>query len=120
MTLKEIEEAVCRKYEISGMELRIKSRKREYVEPRQIAMTIAVDNVKSSGATIGAFFGSFDHATVLHAQKTIHNLAETNVEWKWPIITRSVWEEELRPLCYGCNQSRLGRQSNTFDPRSSG
>lgn len=59
-----------------------KSRKRNIVQARQLAMFFAKKYTKSSLANIGSQIGSRDHATVLHACKTVDNLLETDKEFK--------------------------------------
>lgn len=54
------------------------TRKREICESRQICMFMAKQFRSDSLATIGAYYGDKDHATVLHANKTIGNLIETD------------------------------------------
>jgi len=58
-------------------ELRLVSRKREVVMPRQLAMYFCKKYTRNSLAAIGARYGK-NHATVLHACKTVANLAETD------------------------------------------
>lgn len=53
-----------------------KTRKREYVYARQIAMMLISKYTKFSLSKIGKEFGGRDHATVLHAKRTIQNLCE--------------------------------------------
>ena len=55
-----------------------KSRKREVVQARQIAMFLAKSYTDFSTAKIGALIGHKDHATVLHACKTIKELREVD------------------------------------------
>ena len=62
--------------------LQSKTRKREIVQARQIAMYFSKNLTSSSLSTIGSVIGGKDHATVLHAYKTVNNLAETNKEFK--------------------------------------
>jgi hypothetical protein len=65
---------------IESMEMTSKmptSRKRETVTARQISMTLCKSYTKSSLATIGFHHGKHDHATVLHAVKTVGNLIDT-------------------------------------------
>ena len=62
--------------------LKSKTRKREIVQARQLAMFFAKQLTKSSLATIGAHCGGKDHATVLHACRTVNNLAETDKRFK--------------------------------------
>jgi len=62
--------------------LHTKTRKREIVQARQIAMFFSKNLTKSSLSTIGSLIGGKDHATVLHACKTINNLIETDKRFK--------------------------------------
>ena len=62
--------------------MKSKTRKREVVQARQIAMFFAKSLTKSSLATIGMHCGGKDHATVLHACKTVNNLMETDKRFK--------------------------------------
>ncbi len=62
--------------------LQSKTRKREIVQARQIAMYFSKTLTKSSLASIGAQIGGKDHATVLHACKTINNLIDTDKRFK--------------------------------------
>jgi hypothetical protein len=54
------------------------SRKREYVNARQISMKLSKQYSRCSLAKIGSEHGGRDHATVLHACKTVDNLIDTN------------------------------------------
>lgn len=56
----------------------LKTRKRDIVEARQVAMYLAKARTKESLAKIGLAIGKKDHATVLHAIKTVSNLIETD------------------------------------------
>lgn len=58
-----------------------KTRKREIVQARQLAMYFAKQYTKSSLATIGLHCGNKDHATVLHACKTVSNLVDTDKQF---------------------------------------
>jgi chromosomal replication initiator protein len=58
--------------------LQVKTRKREIVQARQVAMFFSKSMTKASLATIGSQIGGKDHATVLHACKTVNNLIETD------------------------------------------
>lgn len=62
--------------------LQSKTRKRHIVQARQLAMFFAKKYTKASLATIGSQIGRRDHATVLHACKTVDNLAETDKQFK--------------------------------------
>jgi len=62
--------------------LKSKTRKREVVQARQISMYFAKSLTKSSLATIGMHCGGKDHATVLHACRTVNNLIDTDKRFK--------------------------------------
>ncbi|WP_340063424.1 chromosomal replication initiator protein DnaA [Ascidiimonas aurantiaca] len=62
--------------------LQSKTRKRHIVQARQLAMFFAKKYTKASLASIGSQIGKRDHATVLHACKTVDNLAETDKQFR--------------------------------------
>lgn len=70
--------AVCEKYKIDRKTIKLRTRKRAIVEPRQIAMHLLKRNTKHSLSQIGKMLGNYDHATVLHASKTVINLEKTD------------------------------------------
>ncbi len=76
--LSEIKEAVCEYYNLDIKDIQTKSRKREVAQARQVAMYLARKYTKKSLAVIGSEIGNRDHATVLHACKTVENLIETD------------------------------------------
>ncbi|MEI7596749.1 MAG: chromosomal replication initiator protein DnaA [Bacteroidota bacterium] len=73
-----IQKVVCDYFTINLDLINSKTRKREVVQARQIAMFFAKSMTKSSLATIGLHCGNKDHATVLHACRTVNNLLETD------------------------------------------
>lgn len=77
-----IKKTVCEYFNIPLDQLKSKTRKREIVQSRQVAMFFAKSYTKNSLATIGAQIGGKDHATVLHACKTVNNLIETDKRFK--------------------------------------
>jgi chromosomal replication initiator protein len=62
--------------------MKSKTRKREVVQARQIAMYFSKNLTKASLANIGAHLGGKDHATVLHACRTVNNLIETDKRFR--------------------------------------
>ena len=62
--------------------MKSKTRKREIVQCRQLAMYFSKQMTKNSLAMIGKHCGNKDHATVLHACKTVNNLADTDKRFK--------------------------------------
>ncbi len=77
-----IQKVVCDYFDLPIELMKSKTRKREVVQARQIAMYFAKQYTKSSLATIGARCGGKDHATVLHACKTVNNLMDTDKRFK--------------------------------------
>ena len=77
-----IQKVVCNYFSMSVDVLSSKTRKREIVQARQIAMYFAKNMTKCSLAVIGNAIGNKDHATVLHACKTVNNLIETDKAFK--------------------------------------
>ena len=61
---------------------RSKTRKREVVVSRQIAMYMLKNGTKLSLARIGELIGGKDHATVLHACKIVNDLSDTDKIFK--------------------------------------
>jgi chromosomal replication initiator protein len=77
-----IQKVVCDYFELEMDTLKSKTRKRNVVQARQIAMYFAKSMTKSSLSSIGAHCGGKDHATVLHACRTVNNLIETDKKFK--------------------------------------
>jgi chromosomal replication initiator protein len=77
-----IQKIVCDYFSLPIELLNSKTRKREVVQARQIAMYFAKNMTKSSLSTIGIHCGGKDHATVLHACRTVNNLIETDKKFK--------------------------------------
>jgi chromosomal replication initiator protein len=73
-----IQKVVCDYFNIQLDQLQVKTRKREIVQARQVAMFFSKSMTKASLASIGSQIGGKDHATVLHACKTVNNLIETD------------------------------------------
>ncbi|MFO7938997.1 MAG: chromosomal replication initiator protein DnaA [Bacteroidales bacterium] len=77
-----IQKVVCDYFSLTPDLLQSKTRKREIVQARQIAMYFSKSLTKSSLASIGSQIGGKDHATVLHACKTVSNLVDTDKRFK--------------------------------------
>ena len=77
-----IQKMVCDYFDLPIELLKSKTRKREVVQARQIAMYFAKKMTKSSLANIGMHCGGKDHATVLHACKTVNNLIDTDKRFR--------------------------------------
>ncbi len=77
-----IQKVVCNYFNIPLDHIQSKTRKREIVQARQVAMFFSKSLTKASLATIGSQIGGKDHATVLHACKTVNNLIETDKRFR--------------------------------------
>lgn len=73
-----ITKIVCEHFEVDENKIREKTRKKEVVEARQMAMYLSKELTKSSLKTIGLHFGGRDHSTVLHAHKTVETEASAD------------------------------------------
>ena len=69
---------MCKYFNLELAIIQTASRKREIVQARQIAMFLSKKYTDSSFSCIGKIIGKKDHATVLHACKTIKDQIETN------------------------------------------
>ena len=82
ISLERIQNEVCGYFKITRELMLSKTRKREIVQARQIAMYLGRNLTKTSLAAIGAQIGGKDHATVLHACNTVSDLIETDRNFK--------------------------------------
>ena len=76
-----IQKVVSDYFQMDVETLQSKTRKRHIVQARQLAMFFAKKFTKASLASIGSQIGKRDHATVLHACKTVDNLASTDKQF---------------------------------------
>jgi chromosomal replication initiator protein len=77
-----IQKIVCDYFGLPLESINSKTRKREIVQARQLAMYFSKKLTKASLATIGMHCGNKDHATVLHACRTVNNLIETDKQFR--------------------------------------
>jgi chromosomal replication initiator protein len=77
-----IQKIVCDCFKVSVNEIFSSSRKRNIVQVRQAAMFFAKKYTELPLAQIGLQCGNKDHATVLHACRTVANLRETDRHFK--------------------------------------
>lgn len=82
LTIDDIIKNVADYYGVEVQALNTRSRKREVVLVRQISMYFAKKYLDMSTSKIGQYVGKRDHATVLHACKTISNLADTDKQFR--------------------------------------
>ncbi len=82
ITIEFIKKVVCDYYKIPLEQMQGRTRKREIVQARQISMYFSKNLTKASLASIGSCIGGKDHATVLHACKTVNNLIDTDKQFR--------------------------------------
>ncbi|MBR4917927.1 MAG: chromosomal replication initiator protein DnaA [Bacteroidales bacterium] len=82
ISIEYIQKIICDYFKISTDAINAKTRKREIVQARQLSMYFARKYTKLPLSIIGAYCGNKDHATVLHACRTVNNLYETDKKMK--------------------------------------
>jgi len=70
---KKIIKTVAEFYDIDEKDITNRSRKKEFVKPRQVAMFLMRDELKSSYPYIGEKLGGRDHTTAIHSCEKITN-----------------------------------------------
>ncbi len=78
ITIESITKVVCDYFKIDENKIRDKTRKKEVVMARQIAMYLSKELTKSSLKTIGLHFGGRDHATVIHSCSSVEISKQTD------------------------------------------
>ncbi len=78
VTPKKIIQTVAEFYDLKERDLLTSSRKKEIVRPRQIAMYLLREELKSSFPFIGRKFNGKDHTTAIHSYKKILKELEKN------------------------------------------
>lgn len=82
ISVQSIQEIVCKYFNLEQAAIQTSSRKREIVQARQITMFLSKKYTDSSFSCIGKIVGKKDHATVLHACKTIKDQIETDKSFR--------------------------------------
>jgi chromosomal replication initiator protein len=77
-----IQKTVAEYYKLPVAELKDKTRKKEIVMARQLAMYFSKEYTSLSLKTIGYHFGGRDHSTVIHAVQTVNDLYDTEHAFK--------------------------------------
>ena len=67
LTIDEILEKVCKHYNVEQRQVFSKSRKRSYVQVRQVSMYLASKYTRMPAGRIGQLIGNRDHSTVIHS-----------------------------------------------------
>ena len=74
-------EAVCSHYKVTVAAVNSKSRKREYVEARQVAMYLAQKLIKMPASRVGKLIGNRDHSTVIHSTTKVEERLKVDAEF---------------------------------------
>ena len=82
ITPDKIQNTVSDYFKIDLKDIHSKSRKQEIVKARQIAMFLCKKHTNYSFAHIGKIVGTRDHATVLHACRTIQDLIDIDKSFR--------------------------------------
>ncbi|MDE7374322.1 MAG: chromosomal replication initiator protein DnaA, partial [Odoribacter sp.] len=85
LTVDKILHVVCEHFKISEDLLQTKTKKREVVQARQLAMYFSKNYTNYSLAYIGNQIGKKDHATVLYSCKAVGDLMETDRQFKMQV-----------------------------------
>ncbi len=92
-SVEKIRDVVCEYFSLTVDAISTKSRKREVVQARQIAMYLSKQLTKNSLSSIGNTIGQRDHATVLHACKIVNDLMDCDKNFRTSV--REI-EEKLK------------------------
>ena len=87
LSIEKIQEKVCRFFNLDEALVQTPSRKREIVQARQITMYLAKKHTSASFSRIGKVVGGKDHATVLHACKTVKDQMDVNKNFRSTVET---------------------------------
>jgi chromosomal replication initiator protein len=77
-----IQKSVSEYFGIQLDDLKAKTRKKEIVIARQVAMYFSKEFTNHSLKSIGYHFGGRDHSTVIHAVQTVNDMIETDSSFK--------------------------------------
>lgn len=82
LTVEEIQRIVCDFLKIPEDLVRARTRKREVVQARQVAMYFSKQLTNHSLKTIGLHFGGRDHSTVIHAVQSVEDQCDTDPTYR--------------------------------------
>lgn len=82
VSVEYIQKIVCEYFEVPIDKLKEKTRKRQFVQARQLSMYLAKNYTKNSLKVIGKYFGGRDHSTVIHSCQSIKDLLDTDPDFK--------------------------------------
>ncbi|MFZ9044959.1 MAG: chromosomal replication initiator protein DnaA [Cyclobacteriaceae bacterium] len=77
-----IQKTVSDYFKVETDALKAKTRKKEIVIARQVAMYFSKDYTNHSLKSIGYHFGGRDHSTVIHAVQSVNDMIDTNAKFR--------------------------------------
>lgn len=77
-----IQKTVSEYFNVSSDDLKAKTRKKEIVIARQLAMYFSKDYTNHSLKSIGSHFGGRDHSTVIHALQSVNDMLDTDARFR--------------------------------------
>ncbi|MFT5640790.1 MAG: chromosomal replication initiator protein [Cyclobacteriaceae bacterium] len=80
-----IQKTVSEYFSVELDDLKAKTRKKEIVIARQVAMYFSKDYTNHSLKSIGYHFGGRDHSTVIHAVQSVNDMIDTNAKFRFSI-----------------------------------
>ncbi|MBV6644541.1 MAG: chromosomal replication initiator protein DnaA [Cyclobacteriaceae bacterium] len=80
-----IQKTVSDYFSVNQDDLKAKTRKKEIVIARQVAMYFSKDYTNHSLKSIGYHFGGRDHSTVIHAVQSVNDMIDTNAKFRYSI-----------------------------------
>ena len=80
-----IQKAVSEYFNVSLDDLKAKTRKKEIVIARQVAMYFSKDYTNHSLKSIGYHFGGRDHSTVIHAVQAVNDMIDTDAKFRYAV-----------------------------------
>lgn len=79
---EDIIEIVAKEFNITKEEIVSRSRKRIYVESRQVISYVLKRKYKITLASIGEYMGGRDHTSIIHYLQTFSNIYETDSRYR--------------------------------------
>lgn len=80
-----IQKAVSEYFHVKQDDLKAKTRKKEIVIARQVAMYFSKDYTNHSLKSIGYHFGGRDHSTVIHALQSVNDMLDTDAKFRYSV-----------------------------------
>lgn len=97
ISIESIQKTVCQHFSLPNDILRAKTRKKEVVLPRQIAMYLSKKLTNHSLKSIGLHFGGRDHSTVIHSCQNVDREIEEKNDFRRLVqdLTNTVRVQEM-------------------------